>query len=200
MRLCLVAFLVVHLDIKFTIPGKKNRGRQNVVYPFDFSFLLLRLAILFWMTSSSSSETKGPTLFRFLVMFLTCFWKTDLRGFEEMWSRRLGIKANLKKGMFWSTLILFLVPNVAQLPEPFKEGILQRLEQSAPVRRQILKIGDKDSCRFAFGYFVFGVSLCFRNLVWELYRLDCNSVGSVVANHKISQRISGTLSIPYELA
>jgi hypothetical protein len=39
-RLCLVAFLVVHLDIKFTIPGK-SRGSQDVVYPFYRSFLFL---------------------------------------------------------------------------------------------------------------------------------------------------------------
>ena len=35
-RLCLVAFVVVHLDMKFTIAGSSS-GSQNVVYPFCFS-------------------------------------------------------------------------------------------------------------------------------------------------------------------
>ncbi len=38
-RLCLVAFLVVHLDIKFKIGGG-SRGSPDVVYPFCFFSLL----------------------------------------------------------------------------------------------------------------------------------------------------------------
>ena len=39
-RLCLVAFLVVHLDIKFKIAGSA-RGSSDVVYPFCFSLFFL---------------------------------------------------------------------------------------------------------------------------------------------------------------
>jgi len=75
-----------------------------------------------------------------------------------MWSRGLVIKTNLKKGICFEFLIFFLVPDVSLLPEPFKEDIIQRIEEKAPSRRKILKLTDKDSCKLSFGYVVFGVS------------------------------------------
>ena len=62
-------------------------------------------------------------------------------------------------------LTLFLVPDPSQLSEPFKEDIIQRIEQNAPARRQILKITDKDSCKLSFGYVV----LVFHSELGTLY-------------------------------
>jgi len=118
-----------------------------------FLIILLRLVIPLWMTSSPSSKRRNLMLFRF-PFYVSYFssWKADLRAFEDMWSRKLGIKTNLKNGMFRISHSLFLVPDPSQLSEPFKEDIIQRIEQNAPALRQILKITDKDSCKFSFGY------------------------------------------------
>jgi len=156
-RLCLVAYVVVHLDLKFKIAGT-SRGQEDVVYPL-FLIVLLRLVMVSWMTSSFSSKGNTRMLFRFLCdvsYFIP--GKSDLRAFEDMWSRGLGIKTNLKKGICLEFLLLFLVPDVSLLSEPFKEDIVQRIEHNAPARRKSLKLTDKDSCKLSFGYVVFGVS------------------------------------------
>jgi len=156
--------------------------------------------MLTWMRFWKCSARKSHPLFRFRCDVSYVSGKVDLRPFEDLWARAVGPKSNLKKGIFIDSLISFLVPDVSLLSEPFKEDILRLLEANAPTRRRILKINDRDVCKLSFGYVVFGVSFWFRNLVWELYKLDCNSVADVISNHPISQRISGTLSIPYELA
>jgi hypothetical protein len=164
----------------------------------SISNVLLRLVILCWMTSLLSSARKSPTLDRFPFHF-SYFWKADLTAFEDMWSRKVGIKTNLKKGMMFR--FTHLLPSSWCLApfRAFQEDIIERIQQNAPARRVNLKITDRDSCKLAFGYVLFGVIFFVSNLVWELYRLDCCSVADVIMNHPISQRISGTSSIPYEL-
>ena len=79
------------------------------------SHFLFRLVMLTWMTSSLWFARKSPPLFRFLCDSSYAPRKVDLRPFEDVWAKRVGIKCNLKKGILIDSLISFLVPDVSQL-------------------------------------------------------------------------------------
>jgi len=94
---------------------------------------------------------------------------------EIAWKEKLG-KSNLKSGNSLPLLIPSAV-KIADLPESFKADILSMLNETGPMRRDIVKH--------------FELMNCLRNLSWELYRMDCCNLADVILDHHLSPRISG---------
>ena len=92
---------------------------------------------------------------------------------------------------FVVAFILLLAPPLAELPELFRQNIIDLLQDQAPVRRTKLTIPDKDSCKFRCGYVALVSLHLSRTIVWELYRLDCSQLFSILLNHPVATRISG---------
>ena len=64
--------------------------------------------------------------------------------------QKLG-KSNLKSGKSLPLLIPSAV-KIADLPESFKADILSMINETGPMRREIVKLAKEDVCKFSFGY------------------------------------------------
>ena len=92
---------------------------------------------------------------------------------------------------FVVAFILLLAPPLAELPELFRQNIIDLLQDQAPVRRTKLTIPDKDSCKFRFPDVALVSLHLSRTIVWELYRLDCSQLFNVLLDNPVATRISG---------
>ena len=51
--------------------------------------------------------------------------------------------------------VRFLIPSapvIADLPESFKADVLRMIDASGPIRREVVEISEKDTCKLGFGY------------------------------------------------
>ena len=172
----MVAFIVNYLKLNISADGKKASGEVKFI---PLPYFLSRWPLLPLMTSLQGSGRRNPPCWR------------------KIWSRsRLsgpGVLASLiwRLVQFVVSFILLLAPPLAELPELFRQNIIDLLQDQAPVRRTKLTIPDKDSCKFRCGYVALVSHRLSRTIVWELYRLDCSQLFSVLLDHPVGTRISG---------
>jgi len=51
--------------------------------------------------------------------------------------------------------VLFLIlsaPVITDLPEAFKADVLRMIDASGPIRREVVEISEKNTCKLSFGY------------------------------------------------
>ena len=93
-------------------------------------------------------------------------------------------------GLFIVFLYFVSVPKVSKLPQTFKDDVQRMLDQGRPQSKAVRKMADSAMCQLKHGFF-FAFTISFRDCVWELYKLDCKKLETVLANHRHSSGISG---------
>ena len=207
-RLCLIAFLVQYLDLKFTLPkgGKKTRNREknkSEVSVLRASFLSLRwlrpISILLWL--GFDRNTQRRFLFDLAIWFyrwFTCFrliCDPLRRGGWSEWSRWIWKIVNLANEYC-------LAPDVSLFPQPFKQDAMD-LVKNFKVHFLIclLFFFSLSASRLWIWVILHHASyhtgsLCFffpihSGCFWEIYNMDCSLAADVLGKHADGFRITG---------